>query len=310
MLNKAFLILLIIIIIAFGSCTKQNPNPVTVNQGNEFEFPDIPSVITDSVEIASYLATHYWDKYDFADTCKVLNSDNCEIAFREFIILLHNVPNDIATHSIKKMITKSRINKTVFLHFGSLYERYLYDPTSPYRNDELLIPVLEEIVSSKLLDASQKVRPAFQLSMALKNRVGMKATDLNLLLHNGKNNRIYECNAQYTLLFFYNPDCHTCQETIIKIKNSELLSDYIRNEFLKIVAIYTDYDKKAWLNYQSNIPETWINGWLHAKYTNQAKKYDLKASPTLYLLGKDKTVLLKDATFEQITDYLSRINQK
>lgn len=32
--------------------------------------------------------------------------------------------------------------------------------------------------------------------------------------------------------------------------------------------------------------------------------YDLKAIPTLYLLDKDKKVLLKDATVAQIDQYL------
>lgn len=34
--------------------------------------------------------------------------------------------------------------------------------------------------------------------------------------------------------------------------------------------------------------------------------YDLKAIPTLYLLNKEKKVLLKDATFQQIENYLSQ----
>lgn len=40
---------------------------------------------------------------------------------------------------------------------------------------------------------------------------------------------------------------------------------------------------------------------------DQKNLYDLKAIPTLYLLDKDKTVLLKDATAEEIEEYLKRI---
>ena len=39
---------------------------------------------------------------------------------------------------------------------------------------------------------------------------------------------------------------------------------------------------------------------------DQKSLYDLKAIPTLYLLDKDKTVLLKDATAEEIEEYLQK----
>jgi hypothetical protein len=35
--------------------------------------------------------------------------------------------------------------------------------------------------------------------------------------------------------------------------------------------------------------------------------YDLKAMPTLYLLDKDKKVLLKDAPVEQVEQYLAHL---
>lgn len=34
--------------------------------------------------------------------------------------------------------------------------------------------------------------------------------------------------------------------------------------------------------------------------------YDLKAIPTLYLLDKDKKVVLKDVTFNQVENYLKQ----
>jgi hypothetical protein len=36
--------------------------------------------------------------------------------------------------------------------------------------------------------------------------------------------------------------------------------------------------------------------------------YDLKAIPSLYLLDRQKNVLLKDARFEQVEVYLKSIN--
>ncbi len=302
-----FLILTAFILMFFG-CSAKQPNPQTSTPAREFKLPEIPLMLTDSTEIRAFLAMHYWDNYNFADTTISQQISYTEEAFINYIILLQKTSNNIATKSIQKLMQKAQADSGVFAYFMGLSERYFYDPTSPFRNDEFYIPALEVIMSSNLLSASQKIRPAFQLNMARKNRVGTKATDLNFILRNGENKRMYECMAFYTLLIFYNPDCHTCHETIIKMKNSKLLSELIQNKSLKTIAIYTDSDKKAWLKYHSNIPEMWINGWLNGLNTKQAEKYDLKASPTLYLLAKDKTVILKDAQIEQVLDYLKAKN--
>ena len=51
-------------------------------------------------------------------------------------------------------------------------------------------------------------------------------------------------------------------------------------------------------------PKEWINGYDKKLVIKEKNLYDLKAIPTLYLLDKDKKVLLKDATVAQIDQYL------
>mgnify|MGYP002527024690 FL=1 len=51
----------------------------------------------------------------------------------------------------------------------------------------------------------------------------------------------------------------------------------------------------------------WINGYDKKQTIEQNNLYDLKAIPTLYLLDKDKTVLLKDVTTKEIEEYLQNI---
>ena len=48
----------------------------------------------------------------------------------------------------------------------------------------------------------------------------------------------------------------------------------------------------------------WVNGYDKTFAIKEQQLYDLKAIPTLYLLNKDKTVLLKDAPAQTIEEYL------
>ena len=50
----------------------------------------------------------------------------------------------------------------------------------------------------------------------------------------------------------------------------------------------------------------WINSYESTVSLKNVEIYDLKAIPTLYLLDKDKKVVLKDVTFNQVENYLKQ----
>lgn len=285
----------------------QQPKTVHVYSSKEFRLPEVPLMLTDSVEISKYIALHYWDNYDFKTSSETKQKGSLEEIFSNFIGFLQNVPLNVAASGIKTMMQKAQADSLVFSRFMSMCERHLYDATSPNRNDELYIPALEVIIASNLITPTYKIRPQFQLKMALKNRVGTKASNLFFELANGHHESLYQIESRFTILLFYNPGCHTCQETLSKMKESALVSRLIAEKKLHIAAIYTDSDKKEWLDYNRNIPATWTNGWDQSQKIKSDLMYDLKASPTLYLLDEHKKVILKDAQIEYIINYLEQL---
>lgn len=56
----------------------------------------------------------------------------------------------------------------------------------------------------------------------------------------------------------------------------------------------------------TGFPKRMVNGYVKNSVIKEKNLYDLKAIPTLYLLDKDKKVLLKDATVAQIDQYLQQ----
>ena len=86
-----------------------------------------------------------------------------------------------------------------------------------------------------------------------------------------------------------------CRDVKEAILASQLLSDMVEDESLKIVVLYPDADLDAWHAAKGDYPEEWINGY-DAEQTIEANDlYDLKAIPSLYLLDADKRVLVKDS---------------
>jgi hypothetical protein len=288
------------------SCSGQRKPENKEQTGNVpvFETVSVPNLITDPQSRAEYAVIHYWDKFNFSDTTYIHYPDVTEQAISNYIYLMVNVPKEKAVSSIRDMLKKAEVEKAVYTHFTGLYEKYLYEPNSPMRNEELYIPVLQAMMETSLLDDDNKIRPAHLLEVALRNRLGETATDFTYELPNGNTGKLYSLNADYLILYFYNPDCETCREVTRGMMQSQVINGLIDAGNLKILTIYPDEDRQAWIDHIPEMPGTWVVGHDTRSTLKNEEIYDLKAIPCLYLLDKNKTVLLKDAVFEQIEAYL------
>jgi hypothetical protein len=202
------------------------------------------------------------------------------------------------------MLSRARQEPLLLRYFADLYEKYIYDPNSPFMNEDLYMTVLEVIISSDEFGEEQRTRAAHRLEMARKNRVGTLANDFTFTLASGKKMRLYDIKAEYTLIFFNNPGCTTCKLYRDAICASRILTDLISRGRLKVVAIYPDEELEEWRDYLPHIPAEWINGYDEELALRGQRLYNLRAIPTLYLLNGDKTVLLKDARYELVEQYL------
>jgi thiol-disulfide isomerase/thioredoxin len=296
---------LFLFLLLFSNCNGQQ-SQTTTTEKPAFQMVSIPGMIVDHTDRANYLSRHYWDNFDFADTAYIHLPQITEQAFVDYIDVLFLVSDSVSSTAIKDMLKKAEVEPVMFTYFTGLYEKYLYDPNSPMHNDELYIPSLEAMLVSPIV--TEKIRPAHLLELARKNRIGEKAADFTYTQANGKNGTLHAIRSDYTLLFFYNPGCHTCKEIMEQLTSSLRINYLMQEKKLTIVAVYPDEDLTEWNKYLPEVPEEWINAYDKGANVQNEEIYDLKAIPTLYLLDKDKKVILKDTTFEQIENYFRQSN--
>lgn len=282
--------------------------PAPAAETRSFEMVVPPAVMTDTEERMRFMTEHYWDKFDFSDSLYIGLEEVTEQAFADYVDLLQLAPRDMARVSVETMLGKAAVYKPMYLHMLELYDKYLYDPNSPMRNEELYLVVLEAVLADDKLDEYERVRPAYQLSMARRNRVGTRAADLGYTTADGSQGTLYGIRADFTLLFFNNPGCPMCKELREEIGDSPLLSEMINRGTMKVLAFYPDAELDEWRDYASEIPASWINGYDTRQAVNNEGVYDVRAIPSLYLLDRGKTVLLKDvvsvsALEDMIFDY-------
>ena len=310
------LILILSIILTVGCKEKK------AEQFQALLFPDVmpPEMLETPQDRAEYMAEHWWDK--FADDSRAypcdstlvsgVSRDVVEQKFANWVNVLSMVDYPHAAKSVRRLYDKALkcerkdTASNVFDTFRSLMEKYLYDPNSPMRNEDLYGPYADCLSRCEFIDEGNRKAYAYDAGMCALNRVGTKAADFRFEDKNGKVRRLYDIKADFTVLFFSNPGCVACKEIINALKGTPQIDSMISAGRIAVLNIYIDEDLEAWRSYMPIYPETWYNGFDPDFVIRGDVLYNVRAIPSLYLLDKDKNVMMKDAVTERVIDFLNR----
>ena len=299
------------------SCTQtskssENQKKDKVEKGGlhkvRYTRPKIPLMMTSPAQRAFYYVNHYWDGYSLVDTA-FIRSNETEQLYADFIGALEYVNTKESSVALKQMMVHMEADSIAYAYFCLLGEKYLYLPNSPMRNENYYISVLKQMLTSTRLTGLDKIRLADRLEQALKNRRGMKAADFSYVTPRGKVGRMSRVKADYTLLFFYDPDCENCREYEQILSEMPAFVEMQKKGLLRVLAVYLDEDGDAWLLNSSKMPRDWIVAWNKQGDIRNKTLYEILATPTMYLLDKQKKVLLKDVSMEKLIHYLAKSYQ-
>lgn len=273
-----------------------------------FKQAEVPAVYTELRLRAEYLAMHYWDHFDFADTAFVGSAANItEQAIIDFFSIFPYTSYQTSCNGIKRLLDQAQKNRAMYAFFTSKMEQILFYPNSSMRNEEYFIPVLEHMVASDSLDAYRKARPRAMLAQVQKNRPGMQAADIRYTTENGSQGSLYDLKTDFVLVFFHGLDLGDAREVSQMIDVSQPVKQMIARKKLTILSIYPDMAEEQWKEYLPQMPETWIHGYDKNLDIRQRQTYVLRVLPALYLLDKEHKVVMKEVAFPYIELYLNSI---
>lgn len=274
-------------------------------QAPKLDIPQPPALLSGDSLRLEWLAEHYWDNFDYADTTWIADTMALEATFTPWAQVLSQLPGTEAARFSEALFRKGDAHPDMQLRLLDAAEYFWHHPNSPFRSEELFISVLEAVVEAPGIDTLYKIRPRAQLASALKNRPGMRAADFSYMLGSGATGRLSDIRAEYTLLLFYNPGCSECARTEEYIPRSEVFAPLIASGRLKVLAVYPDEDVAAWRDHLPQMPQGWTVGHAPMEKGGTAA-YDLPGIPALYLLDRNKKVLVKDRPVEVIEAWLTQ----
>ena len=299
----------------FSACANRRVQPpierdLTLIVPDTFVLPDIPASLTNPADRANYLVMNYWNRFDFDNENLIERPEITEQAFVNYIHILGYVSEQLAKKSIAHTLRKAQTNRNMYLHFVSLFEKYLYDVTSPFRNDPLYVFVLQQVIGARFLTEDEKSIYRFQLNMALRNRVGSRAANFTYTLASGESGTLHALRSEYTLLIFSDPSCATCSAILEQLNrcagiNAAFARNVPSRTMLTVLTIYPHSGRDAWLAYVPTMPERWIHGHNQDLEIVRRRLYNIRTFPTIYLLDRNKRVILQGASVEEVGVFFS-----
>ena len=308
-------IISVIAVVSIAGCGQRK-----AEQFQALPFPDVmpPAMMEDPQDRADYMALNMWNS--LADPSRTYPCDSLLVSgvrkadveqkFANWVQVLGMSSRHVAEKSVGRLYDRSLAcemkdtSSNVFETFASLVEKYLFDPNSPLRDEDLYGAYASRLAAYEGYTEVQKGKYARDARLCALNKVGSKATDFRFADRRGKMRTLYGVKAPYTLLFFSNPGCEACMSIINVLKDDPQISGMISSGRLKVLNIYIDEDLDAWRSYMPIYPEEWYNGFDPDFVIRNETLYNVRAIPSLYLLDSEKTVLLKDAPENRMFEYL------
>ena len=281
-----------------------------------------PAAKTDSMFAYKYFKKHYWDGVNFYDD-RLARTPFFESRIDKYMEQLVYASADSVIKELDYMLSyasaSEEMQKFLLLKFVNRYlnQKYMWE-------DKVFVHLFEKYFSQQtypwLTEAGKKTITNRAYSL-MANILGTEASDVELPDTAGKTTKLYSIQSPYTLVVIWDPVCSHCKEIVPRLDSA--YNARWKSVGLKFfgLARETDGKKSDWLTF---IHSHHLNEWTHVYYSKEAdaartsagipgysQLYDVQSFPTLYLLDKDKRIIAKKLTLEQIDEILAyRQNNK
>ena len=252
---------------------------------------------------------HYFDGMDFSDDRLVRSPVYAnKLKFYLDKIIPQN-PDSIAA-ACDWIIGKSRASKELF-KYTLYYCTYHYESSNIMGYDAIFVHVALKYyktheawwVSDEQND--KIVKKAEQESWGL---IGKPAINLMMEDSSGNVQSLQAVDAKYTVVIFWDPTCSHCKKEV-PILQAYADSLNKAGTSIKVYAVYSELDYKAWKDYIKEHKLNWIN--VCAKNETElgtAKYYyEVNSTPTIFLLDRNKKIIAKRLDADGLKGFLNRM---
>ena len=272
-----------------------------------FNEPEIPEPIKDDQELRFYyFKGHFFDNVDFSEN-GLLRTPIFEGKINEYLKRCVLPDVDSLIKETKYIITKAyNAGDSLVYQYTLSYLLSMYDTSKIMGYDAVLCAIAEDwYLAGKApwADTAYLAKVRERVEDIEKILIGKVAPDLvRMQSIDDKYYTLSQMPQDYIVLAFWEPSCGHCKKEIPKLMQE--YRDSLKAMNIKVLAVYTQYDKKEWEKFveEKNLKDDgWINLWDGPyPHSNFRENYNIKSTPQIFVLDKNKTIIGKRISIEDI----------
>jgi thiol-disulfide isomerase/thioredoxin len=292
---------------------KSNPNSITamlIWANREIEIPKYEDVAEEDRKQKQYefYRAHFFDHFDLNDP-RAMRSGLIQQKIDYYLEKLTYQLPDSQMVAMDFLLNKMTNNKEAFQYYLVSFlndvvksKRMGMDAVYVHLVDNYyakgLAPWVEKEQLDKLLAQAETLRPIL---------IGKIAPDIRFYKESGEAISLHSIQSDYTVLFFWDPECGHCKKAIPEVIN---FYNTYKDKGVEVLAVCTKTGSdisSCWSAIQERGMDIWLN--VSDQYLRSHYKtiYDVKTTPQIYILDKDKKILVKKIAGEDLAPVMAEI---
>ncbi|MFA5818171.1 MAG: thioredoxin-like domain-containing protein [Bacteroidales bacterium] len=250
----------------------------------------------------NYNKDHFFDNIDLTDE-RLLRTPILYARLNAFFTSVVIQSPDSINKEIDKIIQNCKSNNKIF-QFISVYLFNHFRESEIMGHDAVMVKLADDIYLSGKADwVSKEFKDDLrkQIELIRPNLIGKKAENLVMDSYKGIFVSLYDVKKEFTILYFWEPDCGHCKEVTPKLK---AYYEKVKDNNIEIFAVCTTADKPKWTKYIEDNKLTWINGWDPERSSRFDYYYNIQSTPMVYILDKNKKIIAKKLAVEDIASFI------
>ncbi len=270
------------------------------------DVPAAPEKANDKIDSTfryRYYKAHFWDNIDFADE-RLVRTPIFQRKIDRYLQEMTTPVTDSLVRSADLIVNKARANREV-LSYAIWYITSQYERPRVMGTDGVFVHMAESYYFSGVMPATDSITvstirkrvetvkpllvgkafPALSVSDTLRQLVDFKSV-----------------KSDFTVLFFYDPTCVHCRESMPQL--AKFAQDSTAKN-VQFCAIAVDNSPDAWQKFIREFGiQRWVNGYDFTFRNDYRRQYDVIKTPTVYVLDKDRTIIARALPAEQVADFI------
>jgi thiol-disulfide isomerase/thioredoxin len=248
---------------------------------------------------------HYFDNTDFKDE-RLLNNNFWHTFFDGFFARYVTGNPDSLIQAIDEVLVQMPKNGA-FYRFAVLRLTQFFEMNEAMGADRVFVHLVDKYQKKKetpWLDIATLERLEYKADSHRPNLTGTLVMNFEMEDENGAKHALYDVEAPMTLLIFFSPLCDHCKEFMPGVYQTYL--DY-SPKGLKAVTLNTDKQFEYWKKFVKQQGWQWLNLASPDGIDALEKQFAVVNLPLIYLLDKDKKILVKRIRPDKLGEVLSKM---